>query len=329
MYAAQHRIDGITYAIKEIPLRLRSKTLSATLMARLREIRILASLQHPHIVRYYHSWLDSGGGSVLKRMASGASSESSSSAGDSLASLSTDDALPPNAPRAGAEITDLVTTAAGAQDCVADEDIRATLYIQTELMDMNLRTWITSHYDATPLAHMIGTILHAVAYLHGQSPALVHGDIKPENILLSRLYRGGGKEGASQAWLVKLADFGLARTLDADWMPPRAHEGTATYQPPAGEVHRAIRHDSKNESTRHASDRGMPSADVYSLGVLIYELLNPFGTAMERARTLQALREGNIHNVYPPILRTMLHADPRERPDITAVLTFFTDAFMH
>ena len=73
----------------------------------------------------------------------------------------------------------------------------------------------------------------------------------------------------------------------------------------------------------------MPSADVYSLGVLIYELLNPFDTAMERALTLQALREGNIHNVYPPILRTMLHTDPRERPDITAVLTFFTDAFMH
>lgn len=50
---------------------------------------------------------------------------------------------------------------------------------------------------------------------------------------------------------------------------------------------------------------------------------------MERASALQALRGGNIHNVYPPILRTMLHADPRERPDITAVLTFFTDAFLH
>lgn len=37
---------------------------------------------------------------------------------------------------------------------------------------------------------------------------------------------------------------------------------------------------------------------MYSIGVLAFELFQPFGTEMERARTLEDLREGNVPDSF-------------------------------
>jgi tRNA A-37 threonylcarbamoyl transferase component Bud32 len=89
----------------------------------------------------------------------------------------------------------------------------------------------------------------ALEYAHAQG--VIHRDIKPENILCSR-------DG-----LVKLADFGLAKLVAAD--------AEATRLTAAGHVVGTLRYMApeqmeKPETVDHR-------ADIYALGVVIYELL--------------------------------------------------------
>lgn len=54
---AENRLDGRKYAIKRVGLNLKNQT-SKTLQKFLREVKILALLDHPNIVRYYQAWLE-------------------------------------------------------------------------------------------------------------------------------------------------------------------------------------------------------------------------------------------------------------------------------
>lgn len=54
---AENRLDGRQYAIKRVGLHLKNQT-SKTLQKFLREVKILALLDHPNIVRYYQAWLE-------------------------------------------------------------------------------------------------------------------------------------------------------------------------------------------------------------------------------------------------------------------------------
>uniref|UniRef100_A0AAV1UY03 non-specific serine/threonine protein kinase n=1 Tax=Peronospora matthiolae TaxID=2874970 RepID=A0AAV1UY03_9STRA len=60
---AENRLDGRRYAIKRVGLNLKNQT-SKTLQKFLREVKILALLDHPNIVRYYQAWLEKVGEST-------------------------------------------------------------------------------------------------------------------------------------------------------------------------------------------------------------------------------------------------------------------------
>lgn len=66
---------------------------------------------------------------------------------------------------------------------------------------------------------------------------------------------------------------------------------------------------------------------MYSIGVLAFELFQPFGTEMERARTLEDLRVGNIPNSFCqkwPILTKyimkLISPEPSIRPTASQLL---------
>ncbi|OMJ67355.1 hypothetical protein SteCoe_35501 [Stentor coeruleus] len=88
-------------------------------------------------------------------------------------------------------------------------------------------------------------VLMAVEYLHSHVPAIIHRDIKPENILLD-------KNGH-----VKLTDFGWSNYYINENEPRTTVCGTPEYLPPEMVEQKA--HDT--------------SADVWCLGVLLYEML--------------------------------------------------------
>jgi hypothetical protein len=52
--------------------------------------------------------------------------------------------------------------------------------------------------------------------------------------------------------------------------------------------------------------------DVFSLGVVLFEMFHEMGTEMERARTLQALRDGTARNSRPAVVRRSLTAHRAE-----------------
>ncbi|GLE02223.1 hypothetical protein PINS_up011061 [Pythium insidiosum] len=73
---AENRLDGRKYAIKRVGLHLKNQT-SKTLQKFLREVKILALLDHPNIVRYYQAWLEKVEEGELGAASASASSTSS------------------------------------------------------------------------------------------------------------------------------------------------------------------------------------------------------------------------------------------------------------
>lgn len=110
-------------------------------------------------------------------------------------------------------------------------------------------------------------VLAAVAHAHGQF--VLHRDLKPSNILIDA--HGG----------VKLLDFGIARLIDAG--ADAAADGAST---------RIFTPDHASPEQLQGRAVGVP-ADVYALGVLLYQLLagrhptaRPAQTPMERLRAV-------------------------------------------
>jgi len=124
-------------------------------------------------------------------------------------------------------------------------------YFIMEYVDgVNLRQAIRSGAMTPQQAlAIVPQICDALQYAHDEG--VVHRDIKPENILIDKKGR------------VKIADFGLAKLLGHDGPE---HSLTGTYQ-----VMGTLRYmaPEQMEGSREVDHR----ADIYSLGVVFYELL--------------------------------------------------------
>ncbi len=154
------------------------------------------------------------------------------------------------------------------------------------------------------------TVCKAVLYAHAN--LVVHRDLKPENILVT-------KDGK-----VKLLDFGIARVLEEDEDATRLTQAGRRVLTPAYASPEQLR-----------GEMIGTSSDIYSLGVVLYELLvgrRPHDasrvsaeasgptTEPERPSTLveRALRAGDTvtmktisqaRNTQPDKLRRLLHGD--------------------
>jgi WD40 repeat protein len=96
-------------------------------------------------------------------------------------------------------------------------------------------------------AALVCLLARAIEYAH--SRGIVHRDLKPSNVLLTA-------EG-----IAKIADFGLAKFLESTDTQTQSGDlvGTPRYMAP--------------EQTSGAPEGVGPAADIYSLGVILYELM--------------------------------------------------------
>lgn len=147
---------------------------------------------------------------------------------------------------------------------------KAGLYLVLELVDHGS---LDKHLNGRPIppretAQFLETVAHAVHHAH--SRGIVHRDLKPANILLA------AKDGNPSAedepdrpvthfhvslYVPKVADFGIAKRLDEDTGRTREGDviGTPSYMAP--------------EQAGGKRDEIGPRTDVYSLGVVMYEML--------------------------------------------------------
>ena len=159
---------------------------------------------------------------------------------------------------------------------------------------------------AVKSAQLLATIAAAVSYAHEHG--IVHRDLKPGNILVT----------ADDT--PKIADFGLAQRVDAlhDLTTSGTRLGTPSYMSP--------------EQANGKTSAVGPSADIYSLGAILYEMLSgrpPFRAETASATLQQVLadepvRPSRLNPRVPRDLETIclkcLNKEPQQRYPTAAAL---------
>ncbi|CAH7141030.1 Eif2ak3 [Phodopus roborovskii] len=188
------------------------------------------------------------------------------------------------------------------------------LYIQMQLCRKeNLKDWMSRRCsmedrEHSVCLHIFLQIAEAVDFLH--SKGLMHRDLKPSNIFFT------------MDDVVKVGDFGLVTAMDQEEeqtvltpMPAYATHtgqvGTKLYMSPE-QIH------GNNYSHK---------VDIFSLGLILFELLYPFSTQMERVMTLTDVRNLKFPRLftekYPRehmMVQDMLSPSPMERPEAINII---------
>jgi serine/threonine-protein kinase len=162
-----------------------------------------------------------------------------------------------------------------------------------------------------PLQRALGVLTQLVdALVAAHRADVIHRDLKPQNILL----RDDTARGADDADFVKVLDFGISKIRGPDSSTGLTTEGTSLGTPEYMAPEQVV-----DEDVDHR-------ADIYSLGVVAYELLTgepPFsGTTMEVMKahvvrqppTPSSVRDGLPPELDAVILRCMAKT-PEDRFD--------------
>ena len=181
-------------------------------------------------------------------------------------------------------------------------------YFSMKLVDgSNLAEQIASYRD-DPCATAVLMIGIAGAVEHAHSRGILHRDLKPANLLLDKQRRP------------LITDFGLARRLgdDSGLTQSGAILGTPSYMAP-------------EQAAGNFAVVG-PTADVYSLGAILYELLTgmpPFRAStvmetlvsvLEREPTRPSILQKDVSPELEAICLKCLEKDPKDRYPTAAAL---------
>lgn len=158
----------------------------------------------------------------------------------------------------------------------------------------------------SPIRKLAEDILQGLSYIHSQ--AVIHGDLKPENILLAYLSRTSNAQTSRNSgdktsrFTAKIGDFGSARFVELP-SQSRREIGSPTYAAP-----------------ERFEGRSSYASDLYSAGVILYELLlgdRPFFGSPDDLRKAHQHQAVAFPKSVPPavqqFLEKALHKQPNSR----------------
>jgi translation initiation factor 2-alpha kinase 4 len=194
---------------------------------------------------------------------------------------------------------------------------QSTLYIQMEYCERQtlrdlIRKGALTEDDSW---RFVRQITEGLAHVH--SHGIIHRDLKPDNIFID------------VAGNPKIGDFGLATTSQYHVSDRLTVMSGAT----GGDMTRSVgttlyvAPELRSASGVSYNDK----VDMYSLGIMFFEMCEPFGTAMERIRALQAIRErqhelplaflaNGPKAVQGTVIDSLISHKPSERPSSMELL---------
>ncbi|CAG8527185.1 5428_t:CDS:10, partial [Acaulospora morrowiae] len=317
---ARNKLDGRYYAIKKV--RLNPKNIEKTRKI-LREVTTLSRLHHQYVVRYYTTWFEDSDSAweETKSFSESITTSEEDESSDGLTNIgvfSDDDDvgfLSASASKSngysGIQFEDYASTESDSE-FEMQEDTKVMLasknrnavtkkpsskegktrilYIQMEYCEKKtLKDIIDVGVNPEEGWRIFRQILEGLAHIHRSGT--IHRDLKPSNIFLD----ANGD--------VKIGDFGLATTSDAffdpgsfripnlDRMGSREDSltrdiGTTLYVAPEVASGNALIGAHYNHKV-----------DIYSLGIIFFEICYKFSTEMERRMIIVDLRKSEI--VFP------------------------------
>lgn len=308
VYESINKMDGVNYAIKKIHItRHESKNIKNIF----KEAKILAKLSHPNVIRYFSTWIEAKNPNLLYKVYNDDENyihyidnindicckedslvefKNYSSSEDFIifedehhTPVITNDEL-------SYELSDSGNYSDSSKHDVVlynrNLDV-GNIYIQMELCYCTLDKYLSNSEINN---NIVPELLSAIEYIHFQN--IIHCDISLSNILITI-------DGH-----VKLSDFGLAEYLgDKEYVIKSEVYGTQLYNAPESKKMKKYSYKS----------------DVYSLGVVLFEIASLFTTDMERMKKIEEFKNGFINSV-DKIICEMVNKDENERPSISQIL---------
>nr|POE76203.1 eif-2-alpha kinase gcn2 [Quercus suber] len=348
---ARNKLDGGVFAVKKIKQapQLLDKVLS--------EVMLLHRLNHPYVVRYFSTWvendisgpLDESVLSTDETTTRSLEDSDESSAGFGYQSTGGLDFVSSTGPHiefgenesedgfsengstgendniqfvddGESALESAETSEAGPlRPRVPRNDSRqqpSILYIQMEYCERHtLRDLIRKGMSNDDSWRYARQITEGLSHIHGHG--IIHRDLKPDNIFID------------MAGNPKIGDFGLATT--SSYYPS---ERIATMSGQSGgdmtrSVGTALYVAPELKSTSGSSYN--EKVDMYSLGIMFFEMCELFGTAMERIKALQHIRpkDHELPKAYVAngeksaqgrLINCLISHKPSERPSSTELL---------
>ncbi|KRX24751.1 Eukaryotic translation initiation factor 2-alpha kinase 1 [Trichinella nelsoni] len=390
---ALNKLDDQVYAVKKIEFSVLSPEQCLKLLG---EVRFLARLNHPNVVRYHCAWLEFDPQAVESLPTSpeslkirelqdvspnddnnkrGTFSPTSSSlrlprsrsSPEIVFASTSGQSFPPklleNSPsQASCSLSSSSLSSSSSKSssssCSGSEMNFAKklkkskkipkalkLYLQMELCSWTLKDWMdkrnaavksncccnllyanyrktkTSPFDlvnADVNEIILRQLVEAIQYIHSQN--VMHRDLKPSNVFLS-----------GQKPQVLLGDFGLAcQFLSPEiWSEQENNNFTKVEQQPQP----TKQHSKAIGTSLYASPEQLKlstydnKTDMYSFGIIVYEMYFPFQTAMERAVHIGRLRQQSIAEdfqqkwpVIAGIVSQLIQQQPALRPSAAELI---------
>ena len=336
VWKSKHKLDQIEYAIKKICVKATSVK---NILNHLREVKTLASLNHLNIVPYKSCWLEP----LIAYQHEDKPTETYQSSSDDSSIFTTKSNFKEDSLRLKSDSFSIKfeysqeqsshqskVSSSSVENHSRIEKIRrlnelngamiphvkltwAVLYIQMKLCHKTLRNFLDErnehssfdeYYQQFPffLHHpdnetigfsMFQQICNGLEYIH--TKGIVHHDIKPSNVFMSQEESG--------AVVLQLGDFGLACPLENNDIVRHDGFGTRLYA-----------------SAEQLAGICSKKSDIYSLGVILIELLSKNITVMECFNRVEKVKKGEPlseidHESYELIKRLLNHHT--HRPEIS------------